>query len=131
MNTSTKALGIGISGVLAISAIAPTAAAPVFCNTAAIKSATSDHITDVRWRAGPAIAAGAIAGIALGAAIASQPRYYGPGYYAPPPAYYGPPPAYYYPPPAAAYDPYYYDYPQSRTQYFQGRVDTNGAGYSW
>ena len=42
------------------------------------------------WGAGPAVAAG-IAGLAVGAAIASGPH----AYYAPPGYYYGPPPGYY------------------------------------
>jgi hypothetical protein len=130
MSIFKQALGAGVAGALVVSTLAPVMAAPVLSNTAAVRSAVSDQVTEVRWRAGPAIAAGAIAGIALGA-LASQPRYYGPGYYYAPPAYYAPAPRYYYGPPPVAYDPYYYDYPHPRTQYYNGRVDTNGAGYSW
>jgi hypothetical protein len=54
-------------------------------------------LTEVQYRGhwggpgpGAAIGLGIAAGILAGAAIASQPYYYGPGYY--PPGYYPPPP---------------------------------------
>jgi len=86
------ALGVGAAGALALASIAPASAAPIWSGTAALKSAATDHVTDVRWRGrwGGAVAAGVIGGLALGA-IASAPYYsygYAPGYaYAP--GYYG------------------------------------------
>jgi hypothetical protein len=61
-------------------------------------SAPANLLTEVQYRGyrgrwggpGPAIGLGIAAGILAGAAIASQPYYYGPGYY--PPGYYPPPP---------------------------------------
>jgi hypothetical protein len=122
MSISKHIFGAGIAGAMAISAALPATAAPVPTNTAAIKGAASEQVTEVHWRAGPAIAAGAIAGFALGAAIASQPRYYGPGYYYAPGYYYGPPADYY---------GYGYSYTPSRDHWYGGRVDTNGAQYSY
>jgi hypothetical protein len=55
------------------------------CSVACISPASA------QWRGpGPAIGLGIAAGVLAGAAIASQPYYYGPGYY--PPGYYPPPP---------------------------------------
>ena len=57
-------------------------------------SAPANPLTEVQYRRwggpGPAIGLGIAAGALLGAAIAAQPYYYGPGYYAP--GYYPPPP---------------------------------------
>ena len=128
-STSAKrVLGAGFAAAIALSAIGQAAAAPVLSNTAALKSAATDHVTEVRWRAGPAIAAGAIAGLALGAAAASANPYYygyGPGYgYAPSYGYYAPDYGY-------AYPPAYYRGPAYDSRgYYGGRVDTN-AGGNW
>ena len=107
----------GGAALLAATVLSPVQAAPFMAN-GAIKAASQDEVTQVRWRGygwgGAAVAAG-IAGLALGAAAASQP------YYGPPPAYYGPPPAYYGPP---AY-PYAYSYP---APYYQGYRDHNSGG---
>lgn len=126
MTTPRYALSYGLAVALAVSVVAPTSAAPVLSNTAAVKSAVSDTVTEVRWRRGPAIAAGVGAAIALGALAASQPRY--PYYGA---TYYGSP---YYAPTYGSYEPYYepapvygygYNYPYpGQTRYFQGRADT-------
>ena len=60
------------------------------------------------FRAGPAIAFGALAGLAIGAAIVGSTYAPPPAVvYAPAPAYYPPPPVYYAPPPVA-YAPYGY-----------------------
>ena len=83
------AIAIGIAGALVIGSVSTTFATPVLSNTAAVRSAQSAHMIDVRWRGG-AVAAGIAAGLAVGAiagAAASGP-YYGPYYGGP--AYYGP-----------------------------------------
>jgi len=135
-------LGTTFAAALALSAAQPTLALPVLSNTESVKAAATNQATEVHWRTGPAFAAGAIAGLALGAAAASANSYY----YAPAPVYnYGP--AYGYAPyygPAHGYAPYYgggygygyapYNgygpyYGDSRG-YYRGRVDTN-AGGSW
>ena len=125
---SRRALRVGIAGALALSTVAPAAAAPVLTLAAAVRDAVPDRVTEVRWRRGGAVAAGVIGGLALGAAIAaSRPYYgaryyYGPGYRAPPYYYYGS-----YGPPAV-YEPYSYRYyaPPGYPSYYQGRPDTNG-----
>jgi hypothetical protein len=122
-----RMLGAGFAAAIALSAIGQATAAPVLSNTAAFKATAADHVTEVRWRAGPAIAAGAIAGLALGAAAASSSPYYGPGYGYYEPGYYAPPPVVYYP----SYGPYHRYAPGYDSRgYFNGRVDTN-AGGTW
>jgi hypothetical protein len=88
------AIGAGTAAVFALSIAAPAYATPVLSNTAAVKGATANPTEDVRWvgprggRWGGAVAAGIIAGLALGA-FAATPYSYGYGYgYAPYP-YYG------------------------------------------
>jgi hypothetical protein len=127
-------LGLGIAGALALAAAVPAGAAPVLSNSAAVKAAAADHVTDVRWRGGngAGIAAGVIGGLALGAAIASTQPYYGPGYYEPYPAYgyyggggyYGGPRVYSY----DAYPAYPGYYSGDSRGYYRGRVDTNAVG---
>ena len=76
----------------------PANAAPVFMNVAGMKAHAADSPMDVRWRGrGGAVAAGIIAGLALGALAASPHIYgYGPPYgYAPYYAPYGYGPGYY------------------------------------
>lgn len=135
MTIPRYALSYGLAAALAAAMIVPTSAAPVLSNTAAVKAAASDTVTEVRWRGGPAIAAGIGAGIALGALAASQPRYpyYGPTYYSEP--YYGPTygsyEPYYEPAPVYGYG-YgygynYHPYP-GQTRYYQGRADTATQG---
>lgn len=115
--------GAALAVALALSAAQPVLAAPVLSNTAVVKNAAADHVTDVRWRAGPAFAAGAIAGLALGAAAASaNSYYYAPAYGYDP--YYSPAPVY-----SPYYAPYYGPVYDSRG-YYRGRVDTN-AGGNW
>ena len=91
MSTSTlikRTMGIATAGALMLSSIAPAASAPFVSGAAALKSAASPQVTDVRWRGrwGGAFAAGIIGGLALGA-IASAPYGYAPYGYAP--SYYG------------------------------------------
>lgn len=72
---------LSLAGALAL--VTPAMAAPVLSSTTGVKAAVSDHVTDVRWRGGGAVAAGVAAGVIAGAAIgaATAPGYYyGPGY---------------------------------------------------
>jgi hypothetical protein len=88
---------LAASSVACISPVSAQVARPQLGQGA---SAPANVLTEVqyrgyrgRWRGGPgpgpAIGLGIAAGILAGAAIASQPYYYGPGYY---PGYYPPPP---------------------------------------
>jgi hypothetical protein len=128
MTISKNALGIGVAGLLALSAVVPASAAPVLSNTAAVKQAADAQVTEVRWRPGAAVAVGVGAGLLAGAAIASsQPRYYSDPYYAPgyapAPTYYGAPEVEYYEP-----APTYYGNPYRSQRYYNGRADTNSSG---
>ena len=92
-------LGVAMAGALSVAAMTPASA---------------------RWGHGGAIAAGVIGGLALGAAVASQP-YYGGGY-----GYYDSPA---YAPYAYSYGPSYYGYGYGDSRgYYRGRVDTNAVG---
>ena len=88
------AIGAGTAAVFALSIIAPTYATPVLSNTAAVKTAKTSQLEDVRWvgphggRRGVPIAAGVIAGLVLGA-LASHSYGYGPNYGYTPYPYYG------------------------------------------
>jgi len=90
-----SAIALRLAGALAIGAANTVQAAPVPTQSAAVKSAAPDSITDVRWRRGwgwgPAIGAGIAAGIIGGAAWAAAGPYpYYPYAYGYPiyPAYY-------------------------------------------
>jgi hypothetical protein len=79
-----RAIGSSTLVVLAVSlATNPAKAAPVLTNVASLKALAANPSIDVRWRGrggwGPgALAAGIIAGIALGS-VASSPYVYGYG----------------------------------------------------
>jgi len=122
------ALSLGLAAAFLAAASVPSSAAPVLSNTAAVKTASSDGVTEVRWRGGGAVAAGIGAGIALGAIAASRPYGYGYGYgYGPSygdGGYYEP---YYEPAPVYGYGYPYGYYPQSH-RYYNGRYDTNAVG---
>jgi|SRR5580698_3199185 hypothetical protein len=90
--TIAAAALLAVSGVAGISPVSAQVARPQIGQGA---SAPASLLTEVQYRhwgggPGPAIGLGIAAGALLGAAIAAQPYYYGPGYY--PPGYYGPPP---------------------------------------
>ena len=51
MKATIYVLALSLAGVLTGTA-APTLAAPVLTNTAAVKAAVPDHVTEVRWRGG-------------------------------------------------------------------------------
>ena len=79
-----RAIGSSTLVVLAVSlATNPAKTAPVLTNVASLKGVAADPLIDVRWRGrggwGPgALAAGIVAGIALGS-VASSPYVYGYG----------------------------------------------------
>jgi hypothetical protein len=79
------AIGAGTSAVFALSIVAPTYATPVLSNTAAVRSAKTSQLEDVRWGGprgghwGGPLAVGVIAGLVLGA-LASHSYGYGPSY---------------------------------------------------
>src|SRR3954451_879064 len=61
------AVAFGLAGAMTLAAAAPSFAAPVLSNTAAVKAAVPNQTTDVAWR-GRGLAA-ACAGFAAGAVI--------------------------------------------------------------
>jgi len=88
--TATPAIACGLAGALTIATAAPTVAAPVLSNTAAVKTAAPRQTTEVRYRHhgfGPGAAIGGLALGLAGAALAAPYYGYGhdyPGYgYAP------------------------------------------------
>jgi hypothetical protein len=118
VSTSTlikRTMGVATAGALMLSSIAPAASAPFVSGAAALKSAASPQVTDVRWRGrwGGPFAAGIIGGLALGA-IASAPYGYAPYGYAP----YG-----------YGYAPY--GYAPSYYGYYGGGYGYYGGGYGY
>jgi hypothetical protein len=118
VSTSTlikRTMGVATAGALMLSSIPPAASAPFVSEAAALKSAASPQVTDVRWRGrgGGAFAAGIIGGLALGA-IASAPYGYAPYGYAP----YG-----------YGYSPY--GYAPSYYGYYGGGYGYYGGGYGY
>jgi hypothetical protein len=103
---------------MAVSAVTPTFAAPVLSNTAAVKSAVSSDVIDVRWR-GRGVGLGIAAGVAAGAIIAgaASRSYYDPYYYD---GYYAAAPGYYYGAPDYSYEPAYSGYYAPRRYYYRG-----------
>ena len=99
MRKSRSILMAVLAGSL-LFATTPLEAAPVAGGIALSGSTSTGNVIRVRSHghyhghggSGAGIAAGIIGGAILGGIIASQPYYYGPGYY------YGPPPGYYYGP---------------------------------
>src|SRR5271157_2135980 len=91
-------MAFGLAGALAIGALSESRAAPVLTNTAAVKAALPGGITEVQWRGrgwrggwrggwggwgwrGGGWWPGAVlGGVAVGAAVAASPYYYGYGY---------------------------------------------------
>jgi hypothetical protein len=95
-----RMIALGLAGALAVGAAATASAGPLPVNPG-VTNATTDHVTDVRWRGhrggwgwgGPAlgIGAGLAAGALIGSAVAGGPY----GYYYDEPGYvYGAPYAY-------------------------------------
>src|ERR1043166_655772 len=98
--TTMTALAVCIAGGMMVAS--PSQAAPVMGSSTAVKAATTDHVTDVQWRGrgwgwrgrgwgwrggAPWVAGAVIGGLALGAAAAANPYYYGGPYGYGPAAY--------------------------------------------
>jgi hypothetical protein len=86
--------------------VATTAVALALVAGAALTTQTRSAEAAEGWQVGVGIAGGLAAGAILGSAL-SQPRYYGPRHYAPPPAYYPAPVVTYRP---APWSPAWYNY---------------------
>lgn len=91
MKIHNRLMAFGLAGALALGAAVSASAGPLPTGIATVKSATTDHVTDIRWRGrgfGPAIGIGAgiAAGALIGSAVAGRP-YYGSGYYYDAPVY--------------------------------------------
>ena len=108
-NATNKIAALGVATVLAVSALAPTAAfaAPVGTRAAQLEKSFAGGVIDVQWPRRGRWIAPAIAGAIIGGAIIAGSRPYGYGYYDGPYEYYDgpPPPAYYQAPPPAYYEP--------------------------
>ncbi len=124
---SRRVFSACVAGTLMISAAAPSWAAPVLSNSAAVKSAVAGDVVDVHWRGRGAVWGGVAAGLALGAiagAAAARPYYYDPGY-----AYYGYPAPYY--APSYDYVPEAYVAPAPRRAYGRCWVQTDDRGFGY
>lgn len=87
-NIRNRAIAFGLAGALALGVSATASAGPMPVGNAGLRSATTDHVTEVRWRGrgyGPGIGFGLAASALLGAAVAGSA--YGPGYYYAEPGY--------------------------------------------
>ncbi len=82
MSHSKLKYAIALAGALAIGAAGTATAAPVVSSTAAVKAATPDSVSDVRWRGGPGPFFGGLALGLAGAAVVGAPYWgYPYGYY--------------------------------------------------
>jgi len=112
MHITNHAFGFGVATVLGLCAVAPLGAAPVLSNTAALKSAADNSVTEVRWGIRRGVARAAVAtGVGLAVAGAARSYAYGYGY----PYNYG-------------YQSYNYGYPSS---YGYAGYSTSSAPYSY
>ena len=77
--SSQRGLALAIAATMAMTAASPSFAGPLLSSASGVKAAAADNVVDVYWRRGGGVAAGfafgALAGAAIGAAVA--PRYYG------------------------------------------------------
>ena len=68
----------GVAATLALAAMTPSVAAPLYNGATALKSAVASNVVDVRWRGrggrGGWVAGGFVGGLALGA-LAARPYY--------------------------------------------------------
>src|SRR5262249_51236807 len=112
MHITNQAIGFGVATVLGLCVVAPATGAPVLSNTAALKSATDNAVTDVRWGVRRRVARAAVA-TGVGLAVAGAARSYAYGY---PYGYgyqsynYGYPASYGYAGYSTGYAPYSYNY---------------------
>jgi hypothetical protein len=112
MHITNHAFGFGVVTVLGLCAAAPVSAAPVLSNTAALKSAADNSVTEVRWGIRRGVVRAAVAtGVGLAVAGAARSYAYGYGY---PYGYqsynYGYPSSYGYAGYSTSYAPYSYNY---------------------
>ncbi len=119
-----RAIAFGLAGAFALGMSASASAGPLPTGTATVKQATTDHVTDIRWRGrghgwgpGIGIGAGIAAGALIGSAVAARPYgYYDGGYYYDEPVYAAP----------YAYEPVY---PSSGYRYGYGSSNYCQEGY--
>ena len=123
MHITNHAIGFGVATMLGLCAVAPVSAAPVLSNTAALKSAADNTITEVRWGVRRRGVARAAVATGVGLAVAGAARSYAYGY---PYSYgyqsygYGYPSSYGYAPYSTSYAPYSYNYGYSGYSYNYG-----------
>jgi hypothetical protein len=79
MHITNHAIGFRVATVLGLCAVAPVSAAPVLSNTAALKSAADNSVTEVRYGIRRGVARAAVA-TGVGLAVAGAARSYGYGY---------------------------------------------------
>jgi hypothetical protein len=81
MHITNHAIGFGVATVLGLCAVAPASAALVLSNTAALKSAADNSVTEVRYGIRRGVARAAVAtGVGLAVAGAARSYPYGYGY---------------------------------------------------
>jgi hypothetical protein len=121
MNITNHAIGFGAATVLGLCAVVPAGASPVLSNTAAVKSAADNTVTQVRYGIRRGVARAAVAtGVGLAVAGAARSYAYGYGY----PSSYG-------------YQSYSYGYPSSygyagySTGYAPSSYNYGYGGYSY
>jgi hypothetical protein len=79
MHITNHAIGFGVATVLGLCTVVPAGASPVLSNTAAVKSAAENTVTEVRWGIRRGVARAAVA-TGVGLAVAGAARSYGYGY---------------------------------------------------
>ena len=132
MHITNHAIGFGVATVLGLYALAPVSAAPVLSNTAALKSAADNSVTEVRWGVRRRGLARAAVATGVGLAVAGAARSYAYGY---PYGYgyqsysYGYPSSYGYAPYSTSYAPYSYNYGYSGYSYNYGYTQSGYYGY--
>jgi hypothetical protein len=121
MHITNHAIGFGVATVLGLCAVVPAGASPVLSNTAAVKSAADNTVTQVRYGIRRGVARAAVAtGVGLAVAGAARSYAYGYGY----PSSYG-------------YQSYSYGYPSSygyagySTGYAPSSYNYGSGGYSY
>jgi hypothetical protein len=128
MHIINYSIGFGVATVVGLCIVAPVSAAPVLTNTAAVKAAAGNSITEVRYigRGWARRAVGVGVGLAVAGAVARTAASYAYGYpsygYGYPSYGYGYPSGYGY----AGYNTGYYGYAPSSYNYGYG-----GYGYNY
>jgi hypothetical protein len=121
MHITNHAIGFSVATVLGLCAVAPVSASPVLSNTAALKSAADNAVTEVRYGIRRGVARAAVA-TGVGLAVAGAARSYAYGY----PGYgyqsysYGYPSSYGYAGYSTSYAPNTYNYGYGGSSYNYG-----------